>query len=53
MICTSVIPRLSNGLAKTDKVIVHVCPCFPASLLWYFYPDPLRPLTLLSLNVLS
>ena len=32
MICSSVMPRLSNGLAKTDKVIVHVCPCFPAFL---------------------
>ena len=29
MICTSVIPYLSSGLARNTKNFVHVCPVFP------------------------
>ena len=35
MICTSVVPCLSTGLAKNDKNYVNVCPIFPA--FWPFF----------------
>ena len=29
MICTSVVPCLSSGFAKINKIMIQVCPIFP------------------------